>query len=163
MSDYLRLLQLKVQKKFNQLASTNKAIVILMVNAAMVASSGDNCMGELLNPDAVEQIVFNSVAILLLVDVRLLNFIKLFLSGGISYVLTSEFISIHSILFEKSSENCTLPIYIEGWFNIFIVSLVFALTIFWIFRGNNNKFPDDDEILDKIDAEELRKDKDFYK
>jgi hypothetical protein len=157
---YLRFLQLKLQREFNRIASTNKAIIIVMINSALVASSNKNCVENLLDPDSVEQIVFNSVAILLLVDVRLLNFIKLFLSGGISYVLTSEFISIHAKYVSKL--ECKLPISIEGNFNIFIVALVFTLTIFWIFTGNEAILKEDKEILDKIEKERIMKDKDFY-
>lgn len=153
MINLLSRFQVYVQNKFKETLNTKILSLVVIVNTALIASFQKICIDTSIDIKLIIYILFNSFILLVFIDVRLLNFLKLFMLGGISHILTSTSITLYLKHFYNMGKRCKIPVYIEGNFNFLIILLMFVGTLYWAFTSNSNK------IEEKT---ELTKDKDFY-
>lgn len=147
MIDLLRRGQLYLQRKFREFINTRNAIVLVMINSGIIASYQKNCIDSVIDIRSIAQIVFNSLLLLGLIDVRIINFLKLFTAGALSHLLTSEAIGLYMRYLGGMGKKCKLPLYIDGNFNVFVAVSITIGVFYWIFSDNekteikNNDFP----------------------
>lgn len=132
MTSFLRSLQVYLGDRLNSLKNTNTAVILVIANAIILAFFQEPCANVSLDWRYVAQIIFNSLILILRIDVRVLNFFKLILAGSLSHMIATEMISLYLRYMTAMGRRCTLPIYMENEYYVLIVCITLVLIFYWI-------------------------------
>lgn len=148
-------IQIKLRDGFRGIIKQNGAIIVVILNTALVAFAQN---GKAISTVTVAQVLANSVFYFVWVDFKFKLAFKALLAGGVSHIATVSLIALYMRYFASQGKRYELPFYIEGYLNQIVVMIVFAISIIWIFSGNNEgqstELEKDNQFKDK--------DKDFY-
>jgi len=136
MIGFLRRAQVWFHNKFKDFINTRNAILLVMINSAIIASYQENCIDTVIDLRSIAQIIFNSLILIGLIDVRMMNFLKLFAAGAITHMVTSEGIGLYMRYIGGLGTRCKLPLYVEGGFNVFVALSITFGVYYWIFSSN---------------------------
>ena len=145
MINLLRRFQVWSHNKFQNFINTRNAILVVMINSAIIASYQENCIDTVIDLRSIGQIIFNSLILVAAIDVRVINFLKLFAAGAVTHMVTAESIGLYMRYIGGLGTRCRLPLYVEGNFNAFVAVSITIGVYYWIFSSNNEDIENVDD------------------
>lgn len=134
MKEKLRNYQVDGQDKIRNFVKTKGGALIIIPNAVFAAFSQSPCDDVIVNWIHIAYISINSVILMFVcLDVRAISFLKLFLIGGVSNILTKQAIGIYAAYFGNAGKSCKIPIYTNGLFTLIILGILFIGAFIWAF------------------------------
>lgn len=143
MKNKLRSYQVRAQSRVKQFVQTKGGALIIMPNAVFLAFMQRPCEDTLINWIHVVYIIVNSLLLMFaFLDVRIVNFLKMFVIGGATNIITKEAIALYGRYFGGLSKKCSIPIYINDLFTLTILSILFVGAFIWAFKDEeSNNLP----------------------
>lgn len=140
MNAILRNYQITAQQKIKLLFQSKGGSLVIIFNAVMIAFIQEPCVEKIISLMTVAHVVANSIILMIaFADVRLVNFLKLFIVGGVANITTKVFIGLYMRYFEEMGTRCKLPLYTSDYFTLTIVSILFIGGVYWSMTGYDKK------------------------